>query len=141
MKLPYQIEDNVPEKELYQDYVDLYKAVKTYFNFVYRGHPTHIEDIIANTVRKPRFQLNLYSYNKNSFNIEDWTNWDRTIQISWEDSSLSIFECEEFEYDYQKIENQLKYYENKLKEIEDIENSFENVINNLINKVKEINYV
>jgi len=141
MKLPYQIKDNISDRELYQDYVDLYKAIKTYFNFVYRGHPTNIEDIISNVVRKPRFQLNLYSYNKNAFNIEDWTNWDRTIQISWEDSSLSIFECEEFEYDYEKISKQLEYYENKLKEIESIENSFENVINNLINKIKEINYV
>ena len=138
MKLPYQIKDNVPEKELYQDYVDLYKSVKTYFNFVYRGHETNIEDIISARIGKPRFQLHVYSYlNKQ----EDWTSWDRTLQIGWKDSSISYFECEEFEYDCPKIENQLKYYENKLKELEDIENSFENVINNLINKVKEINYV
>lgn len=141
MKLPYQIKDDISEKELCQDYIDLYKAVKTYFNFIYRGHPTNIEDIISNVVGKPRFQLNLYSYNKNAFNIEDWTNWDRTIQIYWEDSSLSIFECEEFEYDYEKVSKQLEHWENKLKEIEDIENSFGNKVSNLINKIKEINYV
>lgn len=141
MELPYQIKDDISEKELCQDYIDLYKAVKTYFNFIYRGNPTNIEDIISNVVGKPRFQLNIYSYNKNAFNIEDWTNWDRTIQISWEDSSLSIFECEEFEYDYEKISKQLEHWENKLKEIEEIENSFGNKVSNLINKIKEINYV
>ena len=91
MKLPYQIKDNIPEKELYQDYIDLYKAVKTYFNFIYRGHPTNIEDIISNVVGKPRHLLSIYSYNGlMSDGKEDWTDWDRSIQICWEDSSLSV---------------------------------------------------
>lgn len=138
MKLPYQIKDDISEKELCQDYIDLYKAVKTYFNFIYKGHPTNIEDIISNVVGKPRFQLHVYSYlNKK----EDWSSWDRTLQIGWNDSSISYFQCEEFEYDNGEVSNQLKHWENKLKEIEEIENSFGNKVSNLINKIKEINYV
>ena len=138
MKLATQIRHDVSEKELYQDYVDLYKAVKIYFNFVYRGHATNIEDIISARIGKPRFQLHVYSYLNEQ---EDWLSWERTVQIGWDNSSVGLFSCLEFEYDPKEIQEQITYYENKLKEIEDIENSFENVINNLIDKVKEINYV
>ena len=138
MKLVEQITNNVSDKQLYQDYIDTYKAVKTYFGFIYKSHPTNIVDIICNVVGKHRFQLHVYSYMGDE---EDWGSWDRTVQIGWDNSSVGYFSCKEFEYDYEKVSKQIEYYENKLKEIEAIENSFENVINNLINKINEINYV
>ena len=62
MKLATQIRHDVSEKELYQDYLDLYNAVKIYFKFVYGSQMTHVEDIISHSIRKPRNELHIYSY-------------------------------------------------------------------------------